>query len=360
MRLRWLKWCSAVFAVCVPLAQAAAEAVSINNDDARHSRYARMNADPRSAAGAYLCARFAMSEGDATIAADGFLVALQANPTNPLIGHQALAANLLAGRPMTQLIAQQVVRAEPGYPLAQLVLAGNEVRVGHWQAAAQDYAAMSPDGIFALMQKPLLAWAQFGAGRKDAMRTLVRPDSDRNGTVGGAFLFQAGLMADIDNHPDDAERLYLSAQPDLGADDLPLARALASLQARRGDLVSALKTLDGARAPGIHLEASAARLRAAVAERTVRDPGDAIAGIYVSFALLARQRDANELSDILFRLALSLRPDQTAARLQAAAALDSEGRTRAALALLAVIPATDVLAPSAESLRAAFKQEQRQ
>jgi hypothetical protein len=351
--------CPAVLVAALCLSQAGAETVFTHHDDARQTRVARLHGDPGSAAGAYLCGRFALSVGDLTIAVDQFLVALQADPTNPLISHQALIASLLAARPMAPSLARQIARTEPGYPLAQLVLADNEVQVGNWQSAAQHYAAMSPDGIFALMQPPLLAWAQFGAGRTDAMRTLLRPDGGRRGSVGGAFLLQAGLMADLDNHPEDAARFYLSAQTDLGAGDLALARALASLQAREGNLAAALKTVSAARDPSIHLEASAARLQTEVAERPVRNPGDAIAGIYVSFALLAREHNANGLSDILLRLALALRPDLTAARLQAAVGLDSEGRTRAALALLAAVPPADVLAPSADSLRAAFLRQER-
>jgi hypothetical protein len=355
MRLRVPALCPAFIALVLPIVQATAETGFPRNDDAHQMHFARMRGDPGSAAGAYLCARFAMSVGDVTIAADQFLVALQADPQNPLLGRQTLVANILAGRPMTQLIAHQVARTNPSDPIAQLVLAGDEAQLGHWAAAAQHYAAMAPEGPFGLMQKPLLAWAQFGAGRKDAMRILLRPDGGRIDAVGGAFLLQAGLMADLDNRPEDAERFYISAQADLGAAEFTLARALASLQARQGQQDAALKTLAAARAPGLHLEASARRLQSAIAERPVNTAASGIAGIYLAFALLAREQGAHDLGDMLFRLALSLRPDFTFARLQAALALASDGRAQAALLTLAPIPAADPFSPSAEVLRTKFQ-----
>jgi len=340
-------------ALLLPLAHSAAETGFLSGGEGGRLRAARMHGDLGSAAGAFLCGQVAMDERNYTVAAIQFQVAMQADPRSLAIGRQALAANLLAGRPLAVPIARQVVRTEPGNPTAQLVLAGSQAMVGHWQAAAQHFAAMSGEGVFGLMQQPLLAWAQFGAGRKDAMRALLGP-MGRGDAVGGAYLFQAGLMADLADRPADAERFYVAAAADLGVTDIGLARALASLQARQGRQAEARKTIAAAGGAGLHLDASAPRLQAAIAQRPVRDAGDAIAAIYASFAVLARQHAAAELSDMLYRLALDLRPDFTLARLQWAVALNAEHRTQAALSMLSEIDAGDVLEPSAEVLRGKF------
>ncbi len=324
----------------------------------RMARMDRDGGDFTSAAGAFLCGHFAMSEGDFAFAADRFRVALKAAPANQGIAEQALVASVLADQPSADPLAQRIVRVASGDPLARLVLGGSAASRGNWAEAAHHFAAMSQQSVFAAMQPALLAWAQFGAGRKDALRALVRPRRDGD-TPGGAYLYQAGLMADLAGRQQEAELLYRQAQADLGPDDLDLAQALASLQARQGRQDDALQTLAPALAghhgSGADLRPSASRLRTGIASRPVRNPADAIAGVYVSFARLAREQAAPEVSDLLLSLALTLRPDLTIARLHAAEDRYAAGHRRAALAILAPVDPGDPLAPSVEQERAKLR-----
>lgn len=361
MRRHHLKWLHGVLALLLPFApaqagaQAGFGAQAVWGKDRGHIRFAhrRDDTDAESGAGAFLCGRIAMADGDFDVAALQFLIAFDAEPDNPVIGRQALAANLLAGKPIATTIARRVAHMEPGNPVAQLVLAGIEVQRGNWASAAQHYASMSGEGVFAIIQKPLLAWAQFGAGRKDAMRAWLGPRTEA-GAVGGAYLLQEGLMADLSNRPLAAEPLYRAAQADLGAQDFGLARSWASLLARQGRQPEAEKILSAGALSGLDLAFSDTRLRAAIGDRPVADAGDGIAWLYVEFALLARQHDAPQLADMLLRLALDLRPGFSLPRMLAAQALAAEGHAEKALAMLAAVDAADTLAPSAALMRAAI------
>ncbi len=321
----------------------------------RPGRFARMHEESGSYAGAVLCAERAMSAGNFALAADQFRTALAIEPDNLELTRQALLASLLGNRPDAQNLAWQVAASESGNPVAQLVLAGQAAIPGNWAEVARHFSAMSPEGVFGLMQKPLLAWAQFGAGRRDAGAAL-----SRGGGAGGALTLQQALMADLAGHDDEAARLYEDAGKKLGADDFHLARAFASFEARHGRNGEALKTLSAALESGtglaaeLNLAVASFTLRDDVAERPVRNPSDGIAAVYAAFASEARQRGAPDLADLLLRLALNLRPDFTIARLQAAQSLGDAHREAEALALLVPISAKNPLAPAADLMRAKF------
>jgi tetratricopeptide (TPR) repeat protein len=304
-----------------------------------------------SVAGAFLCGRVAMAEGKYDVAARNFLIAFDAEPANSTIGRQALAANLLAGRPFAATIARAVAHARPADPLAQSVLAGIEAQHGNWPAAALHYASMSPEAVFGIMQQKLVAWAQFGAGRTDALRALLGPQTV-SGQLGGITLLQEALMADLSNRPALAQKLFRAARADLGPGDFALARAMASLLARQGREAEAAQILAAADIAGLHLGLSAANLRQSMAQRPIAGATDGIGNLYVAFALLARQNAAPQLADLLLRLALTLRPDNTVARLLAAQSLAASGQGAAALAMLAPVAGHDTLAPSVLLMRA--------
>jgi hypothetical protein len=250
--------------------QAAAQPLAPGAEAARQAfarmRRAQRHADLHSLAGAILCGVVALARRDYSVAAVQFQLAAVLQPDNGDIARQALIATLLAGRPDAESAAWRVVRAMPGNDLAELVLANVAVSRGQWQLAAGHYAAMAgqalpagggADEFLGALQPLLLAWAQFGAGRADAMDALIaRLGGD--GRVGADVILQQARMAALAGRNEQAARLYAAA---------------------------------GAQAS---------------AQPPVRNATEAIAALYVDFAALARLHDAPVLSGILLRLARDL------------------------------------------------------
>ncbi len=163
-------------------------------------------------------------EGDVNYAADEFLRALAADPTNPEIRHQAFVACLFAGRPE----AARLAREEPNDEAAALLLGDIDARNGNWEAAEQRFALLPRQGVTQVLQPLLLAWAQYGGGHPDTALGTLRPfiEGDRFRAV---YAFHAALIADLSNRVPEAGRL-LSHRPNR------LRRRQPRPRARRGKL----------------------------------------------------------------------------------------------------------------------------
>jgi Flp pilus assembly protein TadD len=309
-------------------------------------------ADSGASTGPFLLGRFAVMEGDVNYAADEFLRALAADPTNPEIRHQAFVACLFAGRPE----AARLAREEPNDEAAALLLGDIDARNGNWEAAEQRFALLPRQGVTQVLQPLLLAWAQYGGGHPDTALGTLRPfiEGDRFRAV---YAFHAALIADLSNRVPEAGRLYHTAQTDYGAGNLDLARAEASWQWRQGHEAEARQTLAATAEGGSDFAIALPRLQADAANRPIRKATDGIADAYLALAVALRQQDANEFATVLLRLALDLRPDLTAARLLSSDVYDQAKHPDTALAVLAPVSASDPLAPVADLRRAALQDE---
>jgi tetratricopeptide (TPR) repeat protein len=290
-------------------------------------------------AGAFLTGRFAAMQSDLGFAADEFLRAQAADPDSPELRQQAFLACFLVGRPEALRLAQ----SQPDNQTAQLLLADHDAVGGNWEAAETRFTALPRQGLTQVMQPLLVAWAQQGAGHTDAALATLRPyiDGQRSRFV---YALHGALIADLAGRTADAGRLYRIAQADYGAaPTLELARLLASWQARQGHPADAAQTLQAAADlyPEVALVLPA--LQAGVGRQVVRRPTDGLAESYLVLAAALHQRDASDLSMLMLRLALDLRPDYTAARLLAADILDATKHPDAALQMLEPVAADDPL-----------------
>ena len=156
------------------------------------------------------------------------LKAVAQSPGDPELTLQAFIACLDAGRPEAVKLARQL----PDSQVAQLVLADVDIKAGHWQAAEQRFHALPRQGLTQLLQPLLVAWAQQGDGRTDTALSTLRPYVE-NPRFRGMFALHAAMIADLGNRPDEAARLYRTAEirddgakPAAGADPGKLAGAL--------------------------------------------------------------------------------------------------------------------------------------
>ena len=153
----------------------------------------------------------------------------------------------------------------------------------------------------------------------------------------------SALIADLAGRTAEAARLYRVAQAEYGSPTLEVARLVGSWQMRQGHPAEALETLKATADLNPDIAIALPSLQASVGNRVIRKPTDGMAEAYLVLAAALRQQDASELSMLMLRLALDLRPDYTAARLLAAEILESTRHPATALQMLAPVPSDNSL-----------------
>lgn len=337
---------SAILALCL-LSSCAAAGPSQRDQAAADAGAA---ADPSSpAAGEYLVGHFAGQQGDLQLAARSFLDALAQDPSIAELQDQAFLACLLTGRPETERLA----RALPDNPVAQLYLADRAAQRGAWDDAQNRFSALPQQPLTQSLQPLLIAWTQMGAGHPDMALATLRPYFEGR-TSRAIYALHAAFIADLSQRDPEAARLYHQAETTPNAMDLGLTRAVASWQARRGDIAAARHTLEAFAAQNPDLAIALPGLERDVANRQVRGPTDGLADAYFALASALRDQDATEFAALVLRLSLDLRPDLTGARLLSADILTDTKHPENALWVLEPVSADDPLAAIVDLRRASL------
>ena len=290
--------------------------------------------------GDYLIGRFAESQMDLPRAASALREALAADPSNTHLLRQAFGAALLAGRPDAVALAARL----PDNQAAQLVLADAAARAGNWAEAARRFQNLPNAGLTQLTQPLLVAWAEQGAGNTTAAETILQPLAS-GPRFRGVYALHAAMIADLAGDAAAASRDYAIAEANFGGTNLRLARILASWEARQGNVAKAGHILDGLAGGRGGLAMAVPALKAAMMARPVNSAVDGLAETYLALAASVQQQNGGQFTLMLLRLALSLRPDFTEARLLLANVVDGGRHPAAAMAVLAKVPANDPLQP---------------
>ena len=289
----------------------------------------------------YLDGRFAVQHADLQVAADKLEAALTLEPGLPELTNQAFIASVMAARPDAVRIATSL----PDNPVARLVLSNHEAKAGNWRAAAGGFDTLPGGSSLVEALRPLLvAWAQIGGGQPDTAISLLQSavEAGRNRPV---LTLHLALADDLAGRRDEAARLYAAARVEYGGLNLRLAQILASWQARSGDpsgaaaLVSDLVAGDG------ELALVRANLIQQADAPVVRNAADGLAEVYLAMAATLHQQNANDLSQLLLRLSLDMRPDFAPALLLLSDIQDIAKLPAAALDTLAAASPSDALAP---------------
>lgn len=291
------------------------------------------------ASGAFLVGRYALMRTDFSVATDDFLKALAADPHDPELQQQAFGAAVLTGRPEAVALARQL----PSNPAALLVLADQDARTGHWQAAEGRFAQLPAQGLTQVLKPLLLAWAQQGGGNTDRALATLRPYLDGN-RYRGVFELHAAMINDQAGRPAEAARLYRQAVVDYGSLNLRLGTIVASWQARSGHDAEARSTLRAMTSTSPDLAIAGPALEQAAARRQVASPADGIAEAYLALAATLQRQDSADFALLLLRLALDLKPDFTSARLLASDIQGTAGQIEGAYQILAPVTSGDPLA----------------
>ncbi|MBV9813047.1 MAG: hypothetical protein JO326_09845, partial [Acetobacteraceae bacterium] len=292
------------------------------------------------AAGAFLTGRFAATQNDMGFASDEFLRALGKDPASATLRQQAFLTTLLDGRPEAVRLARQ----QPDNPAALLLLGGNAVAAGNWDAAESRFAALPKQGLTQLLQPLLVAWSQQGQGHTDTAIATLQPyiEGQRFRAV---YALHAAAIADLANRTAEAARLYRTAETEFGGPNLELSRLLASWHARQGHSTEAAQAIRALVEGSPDLAIAQSAMLAHVGQREIRRPADGIAEAYLALAFALHAQDANEFAAVLVRLALDLRSDFTAARLLSAELAEAGNHPGLALAALSPVGPDDPLFP---------------
>jgi tetratricopeptide (TPR) repeat protein len=292
--------------------------------------------------GSYLAGRFATNEADTKYAADSLIQALRLDPNEPEVVQRAFIAALLDGR----ADAARLARVIPNEPLAAMLLAGQDAQAGRYDRAEQRFRALPRQGLSAVLQPLLLAWAQQGRGQTDAALATLRPLTE-TGRQRGIYALHGAMIADIADRPREAERLVRIALADSATPSLPLTRTMAGILMRAGQAAEAERLLDrlGRGHDDAGLFAETGGRDAVATRRVVASATEGMAEAYLALATALRGPQAGEFSLALVRLAMQLRPRYGPALLAGADALSDEGQYAAALALLERGDPADPFAP---------------
>lgn len=329
----------------LPLVLLAACASGVADGSADPPRVRGERFQPTGAYGSYLAGRFAVAEADATAAAQYFERALEADPNNPELLNRAFLAALADGRDAEPL-ARRILVQQPDALLATLVVAAGEARGGRFDAVEARLRALPRQGAGQLLQPLLLAWAQAGRGHWDAALATLRPLAD-GPRFRAAFALHAGLIADLADRPQEAERWYNAAGLEGGAASLRFAEIKASFAARQGRPEEARRILADIAAGSDDIAMVEARLLRDLERRPVADAADGMAEALLALAGALRQQEASEFAMLLLRVSLVLRPDFPAAKLMVADVLEADRRYEAAAGVLSRVPRASPYAPAA-------------
>ena len=309
--------------------------------------------------GAFLAGRFAIQQSDYQTAADELAKASRDANTRDApdagagreIAAQAFIAALLAGRGDAPQLAARL----PANPVAQLVLADEDAKAGRWADAEARFAGLPQEGITQVLRPLLVAWAQAGARHTAAALATLQPLLDTPRLRGIAALHSA-LIADLGGQATDADRFYALARSEFGGVNLRLALALASWQARQGNVAEARRVIEATTGGG-ELALARPALEANVGKRVISNATDGIAEVYLAVGASVQQQSQAETAQVLLQLAISMRPDLTAARLLTSDMLAAAKRYRPALAALAPVGSDDPIAAPVQLHRAALQDQ---
>jgi len=303
---------------------------------------AAQTAQPDPAYGAFLAARYAVSQNDATSAAKFYTQALQTAPDNQELIAEGFVAGILSGSPLAATLAPKL----PGNALATLQLGNQAAANGDFDQASQLFTALPNDDLAGLIKPLLLAWAKFGQGNEQAALNGLGPYFN-NGPFGPVYVLNAALIADSAGDTKNAAQLYGAVST--GQPNLRLAQILASWAARQGQEAQAQATLTALIAAHPDLRIALPALQAQMNKPVISTAAQGMAEAYLTLAGSLNQPQAAFLRTVLLRFALQLRPDLSAARLLLASSQTGADDPNFTATPVEMQNALDTLAPIAKT-----------
>ncbi|MCP5366145.1 MAG: tetratricopeptide repeat protein [Hyphomicrobiales bacterium] len=287
-----------------------------------------------SLAGNFLAGRHAQAARDMDAAAAFISAALEKDPDRDDLVRRAMVLYAAGGHMETAVaMARRLTALNPDAPIANIMVAVDDMRAGRNAEVRARVAKMSGRGINAFLSPMLMAWAHAGDGDVAAALKALDPLGSRDGTR-ALYAIQAALVNDLGGRPAEAEAAYRKAETGPVGLSYRLVTLLGNLLEREGKpdaaravytkylaehadstlLAQAMGRLDSGQSPAPILTAAA----------------DGMAEGLFDIAGSLRQQRARESALIFGRMALHLRPDFPTMQMLVAELLESDDRLEAA------------------------------
>src|SRR5688500_11073979 len=192
--------------------------------------------------GAYLAARHASADRDATAQAAYYRAALRADPNNKELLERAFLALLASGEvEESGKLADRIVQTEKSHRIARLTLGIRAIKQKQYQTARQQLELSVGNPVTDLAAALLVGWAAYGAEEArsavEAIDKLPGPD-----WYGPFKDMHAGLILELSGTKKEAGKRFEHAYK-LDPNDTRLVEAYAGWAGRNGAKDEALKTI---------------------------------------------------------------------------------------------------------------------
>jgi tetratricopeptide (TPR) repeat protein len=296
---------------------------------------ATQDADAK-AFGDYLAGRFAIVNRDTEAAADYYIRAVQGDPNNVELLHQAFSVAVASGRhdDAVRLARRLADLKEKPTGLTELVLLADDLRKNDLKGARTRLETMSKTGIVELMAPVISAWIDAAEGNGDQALASLDALSGNKGFTSFMKTHRAYIL-DFADRVDDATAAYDEAIALQKGSDLRLALAYGRFLTRHGKVDQAKAVYK------TYLESYPSNVLIEAAQKGSKDDGalypvirgaaDGAAEAFFSTGRALAQERSRGPAVMYLRLALALKPDFPVAHLLLGDVLDRDGQYDEAL-----------------------------
>lgn len=270
--------------------------------------------------GHYLAGRHAQSVADTAAAADFYVAALEADPTNVTLARRAYFFLLADGRSKEALaLARRTLDLDPDSTVAPLVLAAGASAQGDFAEAEAALAEVDTRGLNSFMVPLMRAWALAGQDRTDDALAALAPMGQRPQLV-QMHDFHAGLINDIAGRADAAWAAYdktLNATGPLSLRTVEVVSAFLRRHGRGAEAADLVARYKADHPDSLLIEAAFRDFDSAATDAPppVADARQGMAEALYGAASSVLQTNALDTALVFTRMALMQRPDFPYARL---------------------------------------------
>jgi len=312
--------------------------------------------DGDSLAASYLAGRIALDDGELRLAAENFANALARDPDNFELGRQVFVLRLSIGDYAEALaLAESLVKVDPSFGEARLLLASEDVQTSDFAAAAEQVDGIGERELLSLAKPVFAGWIAFGAG--DVERAVaILSDTSTAGALERIQRYHAAVVLMLaDRLPEAHEQMRPLVDLD-SRNPARLVTTLAALELQLGNAEEAKAILRRqlALGPGdLVLEAALAEVEAGrLPAMAITDPATGMADALLSLATALDEQNASAQALVIARLAAFLAPGQADVALLIAEINLGRGHAGEAVMVLAEVSPEDAHAWDARLLGA--------
>ena len=292
--------------------------------------------------GNYLAGRHAQATHDLTAATDYLGAALAQAPKAPDLLRRTFVLMTIEGRIEEALtLAKRLLKDKPKSPIANLVLAVDDLKQGRYAGLQKRLKAQPQEGLNGFTAPLLSAWGYAGQKKFDAALTALAPLAENKGSEALHDMHRA-LILEFAGKTTEAEAALIELTKDESLGSFRLVQHLGRLYERQGkrDAAGALyQRYRDENAGSTLLDEATARLAAKRSpSKQISTVQDGAAEALFSIGNSLRQQSARETAMVVARLALYLKPVFPITQVMIADILEGTDRLADANAIYRAIP----------------------